>query len=259
MKFVLLTILMMPLWVEAQPLVYASYIYHPKDKHLMQPITDVIEHLFASSQFQLESRKVNRSTRLVAEAAAGRIDILVGSYTPAINKLMAEGVLDVHPLPLIPATRGFYALRRSEYSPAVLDNLSRYHLGMTETPSIITAVVLGSDFGRVSKFRRGDSLVKGLLTGRIDILVNYAWATDYSFERLGVSDKVVKLGEGPKIDAHVYIRASLPEQTKREIFELLDRRIPKLVTGQGLQKMLMRYRYPVLIEGGNSKRSLGGA
>gem|GEM_PF-1969369 len=246
MKLVLMVILMMPLWATAQPLVYASYDYHPKDKHLMQPITDVIEHLFDSSQFQLESRAVNRSTRLVAEAAAGRVDILVGSYTPEINKLMAEGVFEVHSLPLIPATRGFYALRRSGYSSAALKNLSDYHLGMTETPSIITSVVLGGDFGRVSKFRRGDSLVKGLLTGRIDILVNYAWATDYTFERLGVSDKVVKLGEGPNINAHVYIRATLANETKREIYELLDQRIPELVAGQGLQKMLMRYRYPEL-------------
>lgn len=85
-------------------------------------------------------------------------------------------------------------------------------------------------------------LAKALLAGRVDIIAGLAWATPHAFERLGRGDDIIELGRGPDIRAHIYMRASLPQATKKAIHRLLDQRIQELTKNKQLESILWSYR-----------------
>jgi len=229
-------------WLQAETLVFAALQSSSEDRHMNQPISDIIEYLFRGSRFELQRLEVPRGARLMAETRKHNIDIFIGSYSPKILQEMSFGLVEVHPLPIMSAKRGFYALRSSNFSAKTLEQLHHHHLGIVKIPANLRALLLGRKTAKVTGFRSNDSAAKGLITGRIDIMAGLNWATPYTFERIGEAKQVIKIGEGLAVQSHVYIRTSLPADTKTMIRRLLDQRIPQLRESGALELILTQYR-----------------
>jgi len=224
--------------VKSEDLHYAVFKAPAEDKQQYQLTPNITEALFRGSEFRLIPVVVPHGSRAFAEANSGRVDIILATSHKDISKTLSNKAFEIHPSPVFPTTRAFFALRSSALTGKSLDRSEDLRFGMIRLPSSMVKPLLGREPKYLTTFSTNTSLAKALVANHIDIMAGIMLLSQRSFSRLNIQDQVVMLGKGPEMYAHFYIRASLSQTKKRAIYDILDERIPAIQNNGTLSKLI---------------------
>lgn len=222
-------------------LIFGQFESPRDDPKLYQAITDIVEQLFKDSPFVLTPKVLPYGIRTIAEFQEKRIDLILTGANAALIETIPDGVIELHPLPIIDFSWAFFAKRDSGLTKEALNNLQAYSVGANRMPINMITSILGQPTGDMVFFSNYDYLSKGLQANRFDIMAGNIAMAKRAFRRVGIEDAIIELGPASAMNAHIYIRASLPSNTKKEIFAILDRRIPELKQQGVFDNILSQY------------------
>lgn len=228
-KSVLLLILSayMPAMAETL-LIYGEYETPRSDPTLYQPITQIAETLFQNSHFKLNIKSVPYGGRIISEVQRKRLDIFITGASEDLSSSIPADVIEIHPIPILDFSWSFFVRHDSGLTNAAIEDLKNYHLGANRLPVDVLTALLGRPIDKLTLYPNYDYLSKGLVAGRFDIMTGNKTMSNRAFRRLNVEKDVLEIGHAFAMNAHVFLRSSLPKDTKQDIFTLLDDRIPKL-------------------------------
>ena len=207
---------------------YASVKSGDSGPDFYSQLNKSFELIFNQSGMNAIPVRVPTGPRTITSLLQGTIDIaLVGLNKNVIKEWFPYNSIDIYETSLTELTFYYYSLKNNE---ADINSLDQQRVGMLRLPEEIIPTLLGRKIGSQFFYRTHLSLAKSLASNHVDSIIASQQAGGRAFRNINIEDDIKNLGEAYKLDLFILVRANLDSEKKLALYELLDKRIPNLIS-----------------------------